>query len=749
LIRQLTEKILFAFFSLCIVGIFSAIGIYYALSRDLPQLPADLENINLSLPTEFFSADGEIIKVLGERHPVVLDDISPQFRNAIIAVEDAKFYKHGGLDPIGLLRALYQNIRARRVIQGGSTITQQLSKNLFFSFERNWIRKIKELLIALQMEATFTKDQILQAYCNQIYFGSGAYGVEEAAQTYFGKRARDLSILQAALLAGLPNSPNLSNPFVSLDRSMKRTEYVLERMFRTGFISSVQKDEALHSELELAQPREESNPNQYFLDYVISKLEQDYGPELVHFGGLKIYTTLDTRFQRYAELAAHTHLQELEKQIAKRPGQDPLQVALVAVENQTGAVRSMLGGRSYSHSQFNRAVSNNRLPGSSFKPIVYLTAMEELGYSPATVVKDEPLSIEIPGTDIWKPQNFEEEFAGDIVLKKALMNSINVVSAKLMQQLGPDKVIRTARQMGIQSPLGRHLSLALGTSGVSPLEMAGVYSTIANQGIYNEPNFIRRIEDFSGTRLYERFIHGVQKFSPKSVYPLLDMMRGVVEGGTGRMVRRMGFDHPAAGKTGTSNDFKDAWFDGFTNDLTVTVWVGYDDNDPMLYQNGRGLTGASAAAPIWVYFMQKALEGKDKMNFPVPKGIHFEQVDARTGYLASPNSPEEVTVAVKDEVKLSPAPPPMEVKESLSPAQSTVPDAKAAPEGGKVPSTPLSPVSPDPVSPGAPQAAPPATAPTVSKVLDDSVDSIRALVKQLETVGNPVERSHGGPSEKD
>ena len=623
-------------------------------SRDLPQLPNDLRKINLSLSTEIYSADGERLKVLGQRYPVPLEDISKNFTNAIIAAEDASFYKHKGLDHLALIRAFYMNVRERKILQGGSTITQQLSKNLFFSFERNWVRKVKELLIAFQLEATFTKEKILEAYCNQIYFGNGAYGVEEAAQTYFRKRAKELSILQGALLAGLPNSPNNTNPFKNYERSMLRAEYILSRMVKERLISLEDKNEALSSPLELIRPREDDNPNRYFFNYILAKLEDKYGKEFVHFGGLKVFTTLDTRLQAFAHKSALSHLDVLESKIAHKIKEKHLQVGMVSIENQSGAVRVMLGGRSYSDSQFNRAASNNRLPGSSFKPFVYLTAMERNGYNPASIIRDEPISIEISGTNTWEPKNFGDKYMGDIILKKAMMKSLNVVSVKLIQEVTPEKVIKIARQFGVTSRLGKNLSLALGTSGVSPLEMASAYSTIANLGVYNEPYFIERIEDFKGSPLYENFYHGVQNYAPKSIYPLLNMMQGVVDGGTARIIRKMGFKHPAGGKTGTTNNFKDSWFNGFTKTFSTSVWVGYDDNEPMVDQAENGLTGASAAAPIWAFYMQKALQGKNLINFPIPEGIKFEKVDVNTGTLADNQSTETMNVAVKEETVILP-----------------------------------------------------------------------------------------------
>ncbi len=651
--RRLFEKIAFSIFTAVMAVSLLSLVLYMDLKDELPQLPDSLEKINLSLPTEIYSSEGNVIKVLGQRHPVPLDEISPRFTQAMIATEDSRFYSHNGVDHIGLARAMIRNLQNMRISQGGSTITQQLSKNLFFSFERIWVRKLKELLIALQMEATFTKEEILEAYCNQVYFGSGAYGVEDASLVYFGKRATELTLLQAAMLAGLPNSPNSANPFNNFERAMNRTRTVLKRMVRSNFISPIQMEQALETDLELAPRRIQSNPNQYFLQFVIDQLEKEYGKEFVHFGGLKIFTTLDTRLQRYAQQAVTTHMKVLDRRM--KPGEEGerLQAAVVALENKTGAIRVLLGGRDYAQSQFNRAISNNRMAGSSFKPIVYLSAMETLGISPATLMRDEPVVLEISPGKTWEPKNFNETYYGDLVLKRALMKSLNVISAKLVYDLTPERVIKTARQMGITSDLGPHLSLALGATGVSPLEMAGAYSVIANLGILNEPYVVERIEDFRGNTLYEHFYFGVQRFSQKSIYPLVDMMQGVMEEGTGSVIRRMGFRHPAGGKTGTTNDYKDAWFDGFTRDISASVWVGYDSNVSMIDRRGRGLTGSSAAAPIWAYFMKKGLQGKNQVNFPVPEGIRFAEIDEETGFIANPSTRKKIKVAIKNEVVLT------------------------------------------------------------------------------------------------
>lgn len=676
--RRIFEKIAFSIFILLMAFFLLGFGFYIDLKDDLPQLPDSLEKINLSLPTEIYSSQGNVIKVLGQRHPVPLSEISPRFTEAMIATEDSRFYSHRGVDHIGLTRAIFRNIQNMGISQGGSTITQQLSKNLFFSFEKRWVRKIKELMIALQIEATFSKEKILEAYCNQVYFGSGAYGVEDASLVYFGKRAKDLTLLQASMLAGLPNSPNSVNPFNNFERAMKRTRTVLNRMVSSNFISSLQMEEALETDLELAPYRIQSNPNQYFIQYVISKLEKEYGKEFVHFGGLKIFTTIDTRLQKFAQQAVNTHMKSLDKRMEPREDEETLQAAVVALENKTGAVRVLLGGRDYAQSQFNRAVSNNRMAGSSFKPIVYLTAMENLGISPATVMKDEPVVLNISRGKTWEPKNFNGEYFGNLILKRALMKSLNMVAVKLVNDLTPERVIKTARQMGITSPLRENLSLALGATGVSPLEMASAYSVIATLGILNEPYLIDRIEDFKGNTLYEHFYFGVQRFSQKSIYPLLDMMRGVVEEGTGRVVRRMGFRHPAGGKTGTTNDYKDAWFDGFTKSFSASVWVGYDSNISMVDRNGRGLTGSGASAPIWTYFMKKALSGKSQASFPVPEGIRFVEVDSKTGYIANTSTQKTMKVAVKNDVILT-LPPSTDSAQEYFPSNESEPETNLSP----------------------------------------------------------------------
>jgi 1A family penicillin-binding protein len=635
---------------------------YFYLEEDLPQLPQNLSYINYRHPTEIYSSDGEVIKTLGLRNTVRLDMISWKFQKALLATEDSRFFKHHGIDPIAFLRAMFVNFKEGKLVQGGSTITQQLAKNLFFSFDKSWIRKIKELLIAFQIETSFPKSAILEAYSNLVYFGSGAYGVDEASRVYFAKRAKDLTLLQAAMLAGVIRSPNKFNPFNDRALAMKRAKTILTRMVHEGFIDKLQRGHALNSELGLEKKRTKYNNNHYFVDAVLEELNSIYGPELVNSGGLRIFTTLDSKLQKTAEEAALHHLKFLDKKLVQRDKK--LQAAVITIDNNSGAVRVMLGGTSYEKSQFNRALSINRMVGSSFKPFVYMSAMQNLGYHPGTVLVDEPMIFELPHNKKWEPANYNDEYMGPIVLKKALAKSLNVISAKLIFKVQPKKVVQTARKFGFTSPLRENFSLALGATGASPLELASAYSVIANLGEYRDPYYVSKIEDYQGNVLYEHFIEGEKRFEPGEIYPLLDMMQGVMDDGSGRVIRRMGFKHPAAGKTGTTNAFRDAWFTGFTKDLTTSVWVGYDDNESMFRPNEKGVTGAHAAAPIWGLVMDKALEDSEMIIFPVPREIRFEYANVSDGYYEPKSSKATIKVALNKKNVLPRHPEPFAVSKA-------------------------------------------------------------------------------------
>ncbi len=633
--------------------VMSGVGvIYFQVKDELPRIPKNLRYLNQQPPTEIYSKDGKVLKILGDRSYMTLDLISPNFQKAIIAVEDSAFYEHHGLDLSAIVRAFYKNTVKGKTSQGGSTITQQLAKNLFFSFEKSYERKLKELLMAFQIESTFSKREILEAYANQIYFGKGAYGISRASRFYFGQNPRELSLFQSAVLAAIPKSPNKVNPINNKEASIHRASYVLQRMVEEGYISETERAEALRSELNIRKTNTKQNPDSYFLDYVLSEMEDMYEKDFVHFGGLKIFTTLDSNMQKAAQDAAKHHIKFLESRMIKEEGQGTPEAAVVTIDNQSGAIRVLLGGLDYSKSQFNRAVSNNRMPGSSFKPFVYMSAFENLGYHPGTVLVDEPISLDIPGTTPWEPNNFNDQYKGPVILKEALAKSLNVISAKLMYELSPKRVIKTARNFGIKSHLKNNYSLALGSSGVSALELASAYSVIANLGTYKKPFFVFRVEDYGGNILYDHFIEETRRFSEKKVYPLLDMMKGVVENGSGRVVRRVGFDHPAGGKTGTTNDFRDSWFTGFTKNYSTSVWVGFDDNSPLIGPNGKGLTGAHAAAPIWGMYMKKIHKDIKKKEFKLPDDVRYEQVNYHNGFFAPTKSKDTMRVALHSGVVL-------------------------------------------------------------------------------------------------
>jgi len=634
-----------------VAGFLGGVVVVVTMGRELPQLPDQLEKLVLNTQTEFYSNTGRLIATMGEKNRVPLERISRHFVNALLAAEDASFYEHAGISKTGILRALWINLRAGRIEGGASTITQQLARNFFFSLEQTHTRKIKEILLALQLEYSFDKDEILEAYCNNMYFGSGAYGVEAASRVYFAKHADQLSLAEAALLVAILNGPALYNPYAHPGRARSRQLWILRRMEELGFISPPQRLAAEREEPGLKHYTEAEARTNYFLDYVKARITERFGEEFLYYGGLKVYTTLDQRIQAAAVAAVRGSLKRLDAllglpdydlQTDDAVRSEYPQGALVALETGTGAILAMVGGRDYRVSQFNRAVASNRLPGSAFKPFVYFTALRELGISPATTLVDSAVTYELPNGQSWSPNNFEKNFLGRMTLKKALQLSRNVIAAQLIHRTGAERVVETARRFGITSDLVPTPSLALGTSGVSPIEMAAAFSVFATGGIYYSPFAIRRIEDARGNVLYDPIPRGQDVANPQVVYQLVDMMQSVLDGGTGRVVRRMGFDRPAAGKTGTTSEYRDSWFVGFTPGISAACWVGFDDNREMRFtQNGvpLGVTGSRAGAPMWAMFMLKATQGRPRQDFPIPPGIEFAEVDAWTGMPATPETP--------------------------------------------------------------------------------------------------------------
>ncbi len=602
---------------------------FFVLVKDLPHIPNDLRNLVYSQPTEIYAGDGTLVQRLGGKSYVPLARIGPNFQKALLAAEDGEFYSHHGIDKIAIARAAIL-----RGFRGSSTITQQLVKNLFFSsFQRPWSRKPKEILISLQLESTFTKEQILEAYCNLVYFGGTAYGVEDASQQFFGKPAAALTIPEAAMLAGIVNSPYYLNPYSHFEAAQSRQRLVLRRMRAKNFIDAATFDLAMADSVELAGRPSVGND---FINYVISEAEGRFGREAVQYGGLKIYTTMDPQLQAIAEATLRDGVANLEASLDSTGA--PLQGALAAISVPTGEVRALVGARSYVPGGFNRAVNSNRHVGSGIKPFVYFTALENLhpdgrSLTPISIVNDTAVTFKLPNRQTWSPRNFDRRHRGRLTLKAALMQSINAVSAQLIDQLTPKRVIEICRRFGITSPIDEVLPLALGTAGISPLEMAAAYAVFANNGVYYKPVIIKRVEDANGVVLDRALTFGDPRFDPRLTYQMLDMMTGVIEGGTARVIRDMGFESPAAGKTGTSTDFTDAWFTGFTTALSTSVWVGYDRIYQMYTRQPRrrGVDGARGGAPIWTEFMKRATNFYPANHFEMPPGLKIWKVDPRTG----------------------------------------------------------------------------------------------------------------------
>lgn len=614
------------------LGLLAGIFFLFQVAGDLPKLPDSLNRLIETPQTLIYAADGQVIMTLGERNAVPLDRVSPDFINAILATEDHRFYEHNGINKLRMLKGLYVTVFVKGKVQGASTITQQLAKNLFFSFEQSWQRKFKEMLIAFQIETAFSKNEILEAYVNQIHFGAGAQGVEKAARTFFNKSAQDLTLAEASLLAGLPKSPTQLNPFRHYDRAIARRAVVLNRMALAGFISQEAADEAGQTGPVLHDGPKDSRSGSYFVDALIRDLVAKFGEEVVYHGGLRVYATLDPRLQTHALESVSKGLGRLDELMGVPGDADETpQSALVAVDTASGAVKAMVGGRDYYESEFNRAVNGRRQAGSGFKPFLYYAAFEKLGLHPGILLEDRPVSIPVAGAPDWAPRNFEKTFRGPMVLKEALTLSVNTIAAQVVAQAGPKAVIDVARRCGVKSPLEEVYSVALGTSGVTPLDMAAGFSVFANMGVLHEPFLIWRVEDVLGRVIYEQIVRDRQVLDPDTVFQVVDMMRAVVDSGSGRTVRRMGFQRPCAGKTGTTDNYNDAWFTGFTPSLSVSVWTGYDRKKKLRDKNGVGITGGRGAAPIWTEFMLEALKGEPERDFQVPGNIRFLLVNSKTG----------------------------------------------------------------------------------------------------------------------
>lgn len=651
-ILKLIKFLRFVFFFFIFIVALTSIGttfLIFLTTKDLPKIPAPLSQIIETPQTQIYDSNGQMVASLGERKTIPLNMVSKNFINAILAVEDHRFFKHHGVNKLRLLKGLYITLFKSGQIQGGSTITQQLAKNLFFSFEKTYERKFKEMLAALQIESSNTKEEILHAYINQIHFGSGAQGIEKAAKTFFKKNALDLNLSEAAILAGLPKSPTKYNPFRNYELALQRRDLVLRQMVKTGFISDIEAQNAMLIKPKLNKQRSDFRTGDYFVDAIINDLISKYGEDIVYHGGIKVFATIDNRMQLFAKQSLQKGLERLDKILGiDDKKQNRPQGALISIDNGTGAIKALIGGRDYYTSEFNRAIKSKRQSGSGFKPFLYYSAFKDLKFHPGIVVTDKPVTIPVIGSLNWEPKNFKKDFLGDMVLKKAMTHSVNTIAAQLVKKIGPESIIKTAKACGIQSQLENVYSIALGTSNITPFEMAASYSVFANLGVKHEPFLFWRIEDAFGRVVFEHIVQKKRVLEPAITYQVLDMMKAVVDTGSARSIRRNGFNRPAAGKTGTTNNYNDAWFTGFTPTLTTSIWTGFDKRQKLITSKGLGITGGMSAAPIWADFMSNALNNKPERDFPIPDDIRFVQVDYITGCI-SEKTKTTIKIALKSD----------------------------------------------------------------------------------------------------
>lgn len=747
------------YLSLCLLAIGGGViggGAYFYFTRDLPKI-GSLKDYSPPIITTVYSDDNrKIAEFYRERRIVVpISKIPKILIDAFVAAEDARFYEHEGIDLFGIARAFLKNIEAGSIVQGGSTITQQVAKSFFLSMERSYSRKIREAILAYRIDSTFSKDEILFLYLNQIYLGHGAYGVAAAAENYFGKSVSELNLAEAAVMAGLPQAPSRYSPFIHPERAKQRQVYVLNRMMAEGYITNLQATEAINVKLEIKhRPNWYIENVPYYTEHVRQYVEEKYGRDVLYTEGLKVYTAVNIEMQKTARDELNGGLKALDKrqgyrgpvdhleaediedfsqQMEERLAEEPLkprtvtkgvvvaigeddtvatirlgnalgrlnvadmtwarkpnpdvpsyqaprvkkishvlaigdvirvsvkaqpdesglwdlaleqtpavQGALLSMETETGQVKAMIGGRDFRKSQFNRAIQSRRQPGSAFKPIIYAAALDK-GYTPASVIIDSALVFEDTERDFtWKPDNYEETFHGPTLFRTALARSRNVVTVKILKDIGINYVIDYAEKLGIESDLSRNLSIALGSSGISLLELVRAYSVFANQGYRITPCFVTKILDRDGNVLEQNFPESEKAIDKTTAYIITNLLQDVVKRGTGWRVKAL--DRPVAGKTGTTNNLYDAWFMGYTPGYVTGVWVGFDEEASL----GANETGSRAASPIWLAFMKAVLDGKPVRAFQVPDGVVFAKIDAETGLLAIPESKKTIFECFKE-----------------------------------------------------------------------------------------------------
>ncbi len=619
LIFSLVFTTLILFFAVC------GAAFYYFFIMDLPGIDA-LKDYRPNISSRVYDDNNEIIDEFftEDRKIVKISEIPSIIPAAFIAAEDSRFYQHRGVDIPSIFRAVFKNFEAGHIVQGASTITQQIAKMMYLSPEKKYARKIKEAILAYKIDTYLTKEEILNLYLNQIYLGHGTYGVEAAALGYFGKNARALTLSEAAMLAGLPKAPTTYSPFLHFDKAKERQIYVLQRMMEDGYISEDQMRRAIDAPLNLRPVRPKDKVAAYFVEHVRRYVQEKYGADVLYKEGLSIYTTLNLSAQKAACAAVEQGLMELEERENYEHGL--VQGALYSMDARTGAILAMVGGRNFNKSEFNRATQSRRQPGSAFKPLIYTAAFDK-GMNPSTRFFDSPITFQDASQQdgLWAPKNYDGKFLGPVTIREALVHSRNIVTIKILQDIGVDYAASYAINMGITSPLDRNLSMALGSSGVTLQELVRAYGVLANGGRKVTPYFIKKIVDRTGNIFEETKIESEQAIDPRIAFMTTYILQDVVQRGTGMRVKSIG--HPVAAKTGTTNDMRDAWFLGYTPSLVTGVWVGFDQERSL----GGQEVGGRAAAPIWLYFMEKFLENRPVENFPAPQGLVFVKVNPKTG----------------------------------------------------------------------------------------------------------------------
>ncbi len=621
---------------------FIAVGLLFAFMALIYVTP--LPAPTMPVPTTLYDTNNSVVASLSttNRIDVPLADMSDWIKKAIVAIEDVRFYQHRGIDFIGLARAAVKDIEAGQIVEGGSTITQQLARTMFLTQQRTFTRKFWEALLTFKLEMKYTKPEILEMYLNQVYFGSGNYGVEAAARNYFGKHAKDLTLPESAMIAGLTRSPEYYSPFNSADRARARRDYVLSRMAELKQVTDAEARDARATPLGVTGPGFGAGTVQYFVQYVLSEISGRH-PDVardIYAGGYRVYTTLDGNMQDAAErsFTANIGAGTKDDQGVTQP-----QGALVAVDPRNGHIKAMVGGRDYRESQFNRAYQAFRQPGSTFKPFLYSAAIEA-GYTAASTQFCGPVSFPGSGGAPYQPKDYGNEpyHYQNMTMRRGVTISDNVTAVKWGSVVGPNRIVQYAHAMGVTTPIESNLSIALGSAAVTPLEMASGFATLANMGVHSEPMSVIRVEDHYGAVMEDNRPQQYHAIDEKTAFIMTSLLRSVMDDptGTGSLLTPT-VGRPVAGKTGTTDEYRDAWFVGFTPDLVSAVYVGFDDPATPVNQVGGRLAG-----PIWAQFMHDALDGRPPLDFARPQGIVDVVICKETGLLPNPTCPTITEVFV-------------------------------------------------------------------------------------------------------